>query len=258
MPTLDRDGLTIAYQVHGVSGLTPLLLTHGYSASSAMWGRNIPVLSTHRQVVTWDLRGHGHSASPSDPLAYSQSASVGDMAAILDACRMPQAAVGGLSLGGYLSLAFHLAYPERVASLLLFDTGPGYKRDDGRRRWNEWAEATAKSFENSGTAALSDSPEVGSGPHDPNGLALAARGILTQTDARVIESLPSVKVPTLVLVGAEDRPFLGPTDYMAAKIPGATKTVIPHSGHAPNIDNPAAFNDAVTAFLTESDQANAR
>jgi pimeloyl-ACP methyl ester carboxylesterase len=209
-------------------------------------------------VVTWDIRGHGYSASPSDPSAYSQAATVDDMTAILDACRMPRVAVGGLSLGGYLSLAFHLAHPERVAALLLFDTGPGYKREDGRRRWNSWAEATARSFEETGRAALPDSPEVGGGPHDPTGLALAARGILTQTGDEVIDSLPTISVPTLVLVGAEDKPFLGPTDYMAAKIPGATKVVIPDAGHAPNIDNPSAFNDAVFAFLNQSDRAGAR
>jgi pimeloyl-ACP methyl ester carboxylesterase len=222
-----------------------------------MWNGNIEALSRDRPVVTWDVRGHGHSGSPSDPAAYSEALSMGDMTAILDACDIPKAVVGGLSLGGYLSLAFHLAHRERVAALLLFDTGPGFKREEGRHRWNAWVETTAQSFEHSGTAALSGSPEVGTGPHDPIGLALAARGILAQSDDRVINSLPSVTVPTLVLVGSDDELFLGPTDYMAAKIPGATKVVIPNSGHASNIDNPSAFNDAVTSFLKESDRATA-
>jgi pimeloyl-ACP methyl ester carboxylesterase len=247
--TIDRDGVTIAYDVHGSPGRTPLLLSHGYSASSAVWSPNLAALSTDRQVVTWDLRGHGHSNSPNDSSAYSEAACVADMAAILDACDMPRAVIGGLSLGGYLSLAFRLAHPERVAALLLFDTGPGYKSDAPRQRWNTWAESTAESFERRGMAALSDSPEVGPGPQNPTGLALAARGILTQNNARVINSLPEISVPTLVLVGSEDGPFLGPTEYLAAKIPGARKVQIPHSGHAPNIDNPRAFNDAVTTFL---------
>ena len=255
MPTVDRDGVTISYQVHGGPGATPLLLTHGYAASTSMWNPNIAALSRHRPVVTWDMRGHGHSASPTDPLAYSENLSVSDMTAILDACDMPVVGVGGLSLGGYLSLAFHLAHRERVAALLLFDTGPGFKREEGRRRWNAFAETTAQSFEHSGMAALPRSPEVGSGPHDPAGLARAARGILAQNDDRVINSLPSIAVPTLVLVGSDDEPFLGPTDYMAAKIPGATKVMIPNAGHAANIDNPSAFNDAVTSFLEESDRA---
>jgi pimeloyl-ACP methyl ester carboxylesterase len=249
VPLLERGGVTIAYQVHGSVGLTPVLLSHGYSASSAMWDANIAALAADRQVVTWDMRGHGHSASPADPSAYSEAASVADMAAVLDACGMARAVVGGLSLGGYLSLAFHLTHPERVAALLLFDTGPGYQRPEARGRWNSWVEATAVAFEETGLGALADSPEVGVGPHNPVGLALAARGILTQHTADVIDSLPSVTVPTLVLVGAEDRLFLGAADYMAARIPGAVKTVVAGCGHAPNIDDPSAFNDAVTTFL---------
>ncbi|MGH6972247.1 MAG: alpha/beta fold hydrolase, partial [Caulobacteraceae bacterium] len=81
------------------------------------------------------------------------------------------------------------------------------------------------------------------------GLAKAARGMLTQHDARVISSLPDIKVPSLVVVGSEDQPFLAASDYMAAKIPGAKKTVIEGAGHASNIDKPEAFDAAVLNFL---------
>jgi pimeloyl-ACP methyl ester carboxylesterase len=84
---------------------------------------------------------------------------------------------------------------------------------------------------------------------DATGLARAARGMLTQRDARVIEVLPEIKVPSLVVVGADDAPFLAASDYMAAKIPGAKKVVIPAAGHAVNIDQPQAFVDAVLPFL---------
>ena len=73
--------------------------------------------------------------------------------------------------------------------------------------------------------------------------------MLTQRDAGVINSLPDVAVPTLVLVGADDTNFLAATDYMAAKIPNAVKVVIPDAGHAANIHQPAAFNDAMRSFL---------
>ena len=84
---------------------------------------------------------------------------------------------------------------------------------------------------------------------DASGLARAARGMLTQRDARVIESLPDIKVPSLVVVGADDTPFLAASDYMAAKIRGARKVVVPAAGHAVNIDQPQAFIDAVLPFL---------
>jgi pimeloyl-ACP methyl ester carboxylesterase len=73
--------------------------------------------------------------------------------------------------------------------------------------------------------------------------------MLTQRDARVIELLPNIKVPSLVVVGADDAPFLAASDYMAAKIPDAEKVVIPAAGHAVNIDQPQAFIEAVLPFL---------
>jgi pimeloyl-ACP methyl ester carboxylesterase len=81
------------------------------------------------------------------------------------------------------------------------------------------------------------------------GLAHAARGMLAQTDGSVIEGLPEIEVPTLVLVGANDKQFLASADYMAAKIPGAERVTLENAGHAANIDQPDAFNGAVRAFL---------
>ena len=73
--------------------------------------------------------------------------------------------------------------------------------------------------------------------------------MLTQHTPRVIESLPGIEVPTIVVVGADDEPFLVATDYMAAKIPGAEKVVIPNAGHAANMDQPQIFNEAISGFL---------
>jgi len=218
-----------------------------------MWKPNIAALADERQVITWDVRGHGRSGSPADPSLYSEEASVADMAAVLDACGVGRAAVGGLSLGGYLSLAFHVAHPARVAALLLFDTGPGFKQDRSRERWNAYAAARADALDRDGLAALSTGVEVGRGPHDPIGLALAARGILTQRDSRVVDSLPSIRVPTLIVVGEHDEPFRAATDYMAARIPGAVKAVISNAGHASNIDQADAFNAVVREFLERLD-----
>jgi pimeloyl-ACP methyl ester carboxylesterase len=249
MPTIDRDGVKVHYEVHG-SGPT-LLLTHGYSSTSTMWQGQIAALSKHHRLVLWDMRGHGQSDYPDDPAAYSEALTVADMAALLDEVGTDKAIVGGLSLGGYMSLAFYRAYPERVSALLIIDTGPGFKKDDAREAWNKRAHETAERFERQGLAVLkSASPERSRVSHrDASGLARAARGMLTQRDARVIETLPNIKVPALIVVGADDTPFLAASDYMAAKIPGAQKVVIPAAGHAVNIDQPQAFMDAVLPFL---------
>ena len=117
--------------------------------------------------------------------------------------------------------------------------------------WNKRALGTAERFEREGLAALNSASRERSmvSHRDASGLVRAARGMLTQRDARVIEILPEIKVPALIVVGADDAPFLAASDYMAAKIPGARKAVIPAAGHAVNIDQPQAFIDAVLPFL---------
>src|SRR3984885_3303659 len=107
MPTIDRDGVRIYYEVHGSGPV--LLLTHGYSSTSAMWQGQIEALSKHHKLILWDMRGHGRSNYPDDPAAYSEALTVADMAALLDEVEAERAIVGGLSLGGYMSLAFYRA-----------------------------------------------------------------------------------------------------------------------------------------------------
>ena len=249
MPKIDRNGVKIHYEVYGDG--PALILTHGYSSTSAMWEGQIEALSKHHKLVLWDMRGHGKSDYPADPDAYSEALTIGDIAALLDQIGARRAIVGGLSLGGYMSLAFYRTHPERVAALLIIDTGPGFKKDEARAAWNKRAHETAERFERDGLSVLKSlSRERSSVTHrDARGLALAARGMLTQRDASVMEVLPEIAVPSLIVVGADDTPFLAASDYMAAKIPGAKKVVIPSAGHAVNIDQPQAFIDAMLPFL---------
>ncbi len=253
MAYLERDGVQIYYETHGYG--PALLLTHGFSATSQMWQPQIESLAANHTLILWDMRGHGRSGSPVDEALYSEALTVGDMAALLDHLGFETAIVGGLSLGGYMSLAFHLDHPERVKALLIIDTGPGFKKDAAREAWNRTAKERAGAIERDGAGALEgrSAEQAGSEHADITGLARAARGMLTQHTPRVIESLPQIAVPAVVLVGADDEPFLAATDYMAAKIPGAAKVVIPDAGHASNIDQPGAFNEAMVGFLAAND-----
>jgi pimeloyl-ACP methyl ester carboxylesterase len=240
MPVLDRDGVRIAYKIHGAAGgASPLLLTHGYGASGSMWAANVAALAADRPVITWDLRGHGASDAPHDPARYAQEACVEDIAALLDAAGAEQAVLGGMSLGGYVSLLFHLRHRERVLALVLVDTGPGFRDDAARERWNEWARGRADALERDGLAALLGGREQAQAHHrhGARGLAHAARGMLVQHRGPVFE------------VGAEDANFLAAAEVMAARIPGARKVVLAEAGHAANMDAPEPFNAAVREFL---------
>lgn len=248
MATLNRNGVNLHYVDEG-SG-PAILLTHGFGASSRMWEGQVEAFRDRYRIIAWDMRGHGDTDSPEDPSEYTEPATVADIAAILDACGLDRAVIGGLSLGGYMSLAFNLAHPERTDALMLFDTGPGYNNPKGREGWNQFAIRRAEAFETKGLASLGDSAEVKAARHrSAEGLAKAARGMLTQRDASVIQSLTSIEKPTLVVTGANDQNFLAAHGYMSENIPGAMNFLIADAGHAANIDNPADFNAAVETFL---------
>lgn len=254
MPSLNRDGVSLYYEVHGPNNGNPLILTHGYSSTSQMWtGQTAPFTKAGYKLIIWDMRGHGKTDYPTNQSLYSEAHTIADIDAILDEVCGPgtPAIVGGLSLGGYMSLAYYRVHPQRVKALLIIDTGPGFKKDSAREAWNKTAYDTATRFEREGLSSLQNlSPERSTVTHgDASGLARAARGMLAQMNSAVIDSLPNVMVPSLVVVGSEDTPFLAASEYMMKKIPDCRKVIIPGAGHAANIDQPEAFNRTILGFL---------
>lgn len=250
MPSALINGINIFYEDHG-SGF-PILMSHGYSATGRMWAPQAEALGPRYRLISWDMRGHGQTDSPESLDQYSEEITVADMRGLLEHLGIRQAVLGGLSMGGYMSLAFYLRHPEMVRALVLSDTGPGYRKDEAREAWNRMAQERARALEEQGLDALGASAEVRASVQyhrSARGLALSARGMLTQSGSRVIDALPGIQVPTLVMVGEHDQPFLAATDYMAAKIPGARKAVIEGAGHAANIERADGFNAVLLEFL---------
>lgn len=255
MTTATINGITIDYAASGHGAA--VLLSHGYSATRRMWDGQRPALDDRYRLVAWDMRGHGQTDSPDDPAQYSADLTVADMRGLLAHLGIERAVVGGLSLGGYMSLAFHLTHPEMVRALVICDSGPGYRSAEARAAWNARAHERAADLEARGLAALGERSremqEAIRHHRSAQGLAHAARGMLAQQDSRVIDSLSGIRVPTLIVVGDRDEPFLAPTRYMAAKIPGARVEVIAGAGHSSNLDQPEAFNRVLRAFLDSLD-----
>jgi pimeloyl-ACP methyl ester carboxylesterase len=251
MPFIQRDGVRIYYNAVGEG--PAILLTNGYNLTSYMWRGLVDALSDRYRLITWDVRGHGRSDSPTGSGAYSQTLTLGDMAAILDAEGVREAILAGHSMGGYLSLAFHVEHPARVRALILIGTGPGYRNAKARDGWNRHAEGRARYFEKHGIENLGEFEGHGGENRSARGLALAARGIMTQHDSRVIDSVAKIRIPTLVITGTEDVDFLRGMEYLAARIPGARKILLPDAGHLPNIEQPRAFNGTVRQFLGQLD-----
>jgi pimeloyl-ACP methyl ester carboxylesterase len=245
------NGIKIRYDVRGEG--PALLLSHGYSATGRMWDGQLAAFSDRHRVIAWDMRGHGETQSPSDPGQYSADATVADMKALLSHLGVQRGVIGGLSLGGYVSLAFALAHPDMVRALVICDSGPGYRNAEARAAWNKRAHDRAAELEARGLEVLggrSREMREALGHHvSAQGLAHAARGMLAQEGSHVIDGLPSIRVPTLVIVGDRDEPFLAPCRYIAGKIPGARLEVIEGAGHSSNLDQPEAFNRVLGDFL---------
>jgi pimeloyl-ACP methyl ester carboxylesterase len=245
------NGIEIEYQDGGRG--SAVLLGHGYSAIGRMWDGQRAALGDRYRIVSWDMRGHGQTESPKDPAQYSAALTVADMRALLEHCGIERAVVGGLSLGGYVALAFYLAHPDMVRALVICDSGPGYRNAEARAAWNKRAHERAAELEAKGLDVLAGrSREMrdAMGHHaSAQGLAHAARGMLVQEGSEVIDGLGTIRVPTLVIVGDQDQPFLAPCAYMAKKIPGARLEVIPGAGHSSNLDQPAIFNRVLSDFL---------
>jgi len=251
MPQARLNGIDIEYQ-DGGSG-PAVLLSHGYSATGRMWDGQREALGSRYRIVSWDMRGHGSTSSPDDPAQYSHELTVADMTALLGHLGMPRAVIGGLSLGGTMSLAFHRAHPEMVRALVICDSGPGFRNETAREDWNRRAQQRAADLEARGLSALqgrsTETQQAIRHHKSAQGLAHAARGMLAQKDATLIDSLAQIRVPTLVVVGDKDTPFIAACEYMAKKIAGARLEIIADAGHSSNLDQPDAFNRVLGSFL---------
>lgn len=272
--TVERpDGVTLAYEDTGPgapllqdnSGRT-VVLTHGFTVTLRSWDPTVAALhAAGHRVVTWDVRGHGLTGGPAEQANYTIDHVVADLGALLDevtAGPTERVVLGGLSFGGYLALAAWCdeKVRPRIEALVLADTGPGFRNPESREAWNETARKQADAIDRKGMAALTSSPaaggeavhaQLGLERHgDLGALARAVRGFLTQHDARAMEALATIDVPTLVLVGEHDTPFLRASAVMAERIPGAALVTIADAGHIANLDQPAAFNAALLDFLS--------
>jgi pimeloyl-ACP methyl ester carboxylesterase len=225
--------------------MAPLVLLHPFPLSGEAFAGDVAELASYRWL-TPDL-----TASSIDAMA-------DDVASLLDDKRIPRAFVGGLSMGGYVSLAFARRHPDRLQGLILGDTRAEPDSDEaraGREVAITRIEAgDSASYLESLLAKLTvkrhDVVDRIAGEVSPERLVTTLRALRDRPDAR--PGLRDIRVPTLVLVGSEDTvtpPAVA--EAMHAEIHGSKLIVIPNAGHLSNFDNPRAFRDALTAFLND-------
>ncbi|MCH2169470.1 alpha/beta hydrolase [Myxococcota bacterium] len=261
------DGVELYAEAHGEG--TPVLLSCGMCTTHVNFRPQVaPLVEAGYRVVLWDYRGHGLSQSPAEAEAYTLEQVVDDLGRVLDwgAPGAEPAVVGGLSFGGLASLHYALAEPDRVMGLLLIDSGPGFKNPKALEGWMAQVERTASYLETRGARAFVESragiTAVGLRPELPAaqaaadaiaaqnipGLAHFARCVAGPAPP-VIDQLAEICAEALVLVGEKDEPYLRAAEVMAARLPNASHVVIPGAGHISNLEETAAFNQAVLQFL---------
>ena len=267
------DGAKLYAEVHeprrsrGASRLS-IVLSCALCTTHENWRPQVePLCDAGARVVLWDYRGHGSSDVPEDPDAYTMAQVVDDLGRVLDWVDPDEAVVlGGLSFGGLASLHFALAHPERVRALVLVDSGPGFKNPEAQARWEQGVERSAGFLEARGMKAFVASraadtavglrPELAAAraaaaaiaAQNPHGLALFARRVAGPA-APVIDELGSIQLPSLVIVGENDEPYLRAAEVLAARLPQAERVTIPRAGHVVNIEEVEAFNAVLIRFL---------
>jgi pimeloyl-ACP methyl ester carboxylesterase len=264
---VDVNGIRLAYSDTG-SGSPTVLLVHGFPLNRSMWDPQIGRLrAAGYRVIAPDLRGFGASeGADNGPLTMAQHAD--DLASLLNAVGVSEPVVYvGLSMGGYVGFAFWQRHGERVRGLVLTDTRAAADTTAGlldRSEMIRRAEA-----ENSSQVAIDlmrpklFSPHLRQGApverqvvgmmRSNSGAAVAngARGLAQR--AAAFDVLPTISVPTLVVVGEYDQ-LTPPSDSeaIAQAIPGAKLVSIDGAGHMANMENAEAFNDALLAFTSDA------
>jgi 3-oxoadipate enol-lactonase len=246
----------MAYETVG-SG-QPVVLLHAFPFDCRMWRGTAATLAKRVQVITPDLRGFGHSDLGSDLFSIADLAD--DVAALLDVLGVPTATVGGMSMGGYVALAFAARHGKRLRSLILADTKAAADSPEAR----QGREASINLVETQGVAAMLDKqiPRLLSA-NASDSLRAQVRRLGEQSPATVIAGiralrdrpdrtpeLASIKVPTLLVVGTDD--VLSPPaefEDMAARIPQARTVLIPGAGHLSCLEKTEAFSAALMGFL---------
>ena len=257
--------MTLHAEVRGAG--PPVVLLHGFTGCSATWEPALHLLAARHRVIAIDLPGHGRSPVP-DP-SRGLPGVVDALVAALDRLGVQRAAWLGYSLGGRAALHVALTHPGRVTRLVLESASPGIA--DIRARVARLAadDALAARIERDGLAEFVTSwmaqPLFASQRRldarvrarertirmgqTAGGLSAALRAMGVGAQPPVWDRLPGLRLPALLIAGADDERYAAIATRMALRMPDARAAVVPDAGHAVHLDNPVPFWTLVCAFL---------
>ena len=269
MPHLTTDdGVRLYYEEVGTGA--PIVFVHEFADDYRGYEGQLRYFARRYRCIAYNARGYPPSDVPSDPARYSQDRARDDIRAVLDGLTIGKAHIVGISMGGFATLHFGLAYPERALSLVV--AGCGYGSEPGKRQqFHEETAKTAALIENAGMRTASETYAIGPtrvqfqnkdprgwaefasrlADHSTSGSANTMRGVQARRPSLwdLTNQMRKLEVPTLIMTGDEDDPCLEPGLLMKRTIPTAALVVLPNTGHAVNLEEPALFNLTCTEFF---------
>jgi len=269
MPHLTTDdGVKLYYEE--VGACIPIVFVHEFAGDVRSWEPQLRYFGRRYRCIAYNARGYPPSDVPETVERYSQDRARDDIRCVLDALRIDRAHIVGLSMGGFATVHFGFTYPERARSLVV--AGCGYGAEPAKRQqFLEETAATAKRIEDLGMAKAAEGYALGPSrvqmqnkdprgwqefaamlkEHSTLGSALTQRGVQNRRPSLydLTDKMKTITAPTLIMTGDEDFPCLEPGLLMKRTIPTAGLVVMPNSGHAINLEEPAAFNRHLEEFF---------
>jgi 2-succinyl-6-hydroxy-2,4-cyclohexadiene-1-carboxylate synthase len=246
----------------GPSSLGTVLFLHGFAGGADDWSGTMEMLrASGVGSAAVDLPGHGLTGAPDDAERYAPASVARDLAEILDALGLPSAHVAAYSMGARVALRMALDAPERVRSLILESATTGIAESEARRERRERDESLARNIESRGIEwfvahwealpifssqrtlppAACDAQRARRLRQRPEGLAHALRGLGQGAEPDLTPRLSELRVPTLLLAGELDPPYLAHAERIASLLPDAERVVIGGAGHNTHLERPERF-----------------
>lgn len=264
-------GVRLHYEASGAG--PAIVFAHESAADARQWAGQVAALSPHYRCITYNARGYPPSDVPPDDAAYGHGPAWRDLAAIVEQAAGGPAHIVGLSMGAYAGLMLGLERSDLVRSLCLAGGGTGSTRgpsDALRTAMEHLAALYEAEGSEAGAQAIAASPtRTGFKARDPAGWQAWFDGLRTHSPhgmARTFrnyqgnrpslhafeEALRRLDKPTLLVVGDEDGGCLEVNLFLRRVIAGAGLCVVPHSGHAVNLEQPAFFNRLLADFIADA------
>ncbi len=264
MPMVTANGVKLYYEATGKG--KDIVMLHGYVGDIDDFRNQINYFSKDYRILTLDQRGRGKSESPKSPADYSMKIFVDDVFRWLKSLKVEKFCLVGHSLGGMVSLEFALAHQDMLSCLVLTDTSSGSVApapSEAAHREKVFEVARTKGTGAAFDYDLANSPATKARyqKHPETLDRMRKKTIATPVDGYInvrlasmnrmpiTDRLAEIKIPTLIVYGGDDTPFINASKVLKEGIPNSELVMIPNVGHGPMYEDQARYNEALSKFL---------